>query len=163
MIIHLKTKTLAHWGRVTHICVSELTTIGSDNGLSPGRHQAKIWTSAGILWIGPLGTSLSENVIGIKTFSFKKMHLKMSSVKWRPFRLGPNVLNVDCRGKSLYLAWRRYLQQENYLIYGVTFISKVIMIMLYIHIVITYISVSHHWVVYGDIIHQHRPCTPQHR
>ena len=28
---------LTHWGRVTHICVSELTTIGSDNGLSPDR------------------------------------------------------------------------------------------------------------------------------
>ena len=26
-----------HWGRVTHICVSKLTIIGSDNGLSPGR------------------------------------------------------------------------------------------------------------------------------
>ena len=26
---------LAHWGRVTHICVGTLTTISSDNGLSP--------------------------------------------------------------------------------------------------------------------------------
>ena len=33
---------LTHWGRVTHICVSELVTIGSDNGLSPGRRQAII-------------------------------------------------------------------------------------------------------------------------
>ena len=31
-----------HWGRVTHICVSNLTIIGSDNGLSPGRRQAII-------------------------------------------------------------------------------------------------------------------------
>ena len=38
---------LAHWGRVTYICVSKLTIIGSDNGLSPGRRQAIIWTSAG--------------------------------------------------------------------------------------------------------------------
>ena len=29
-----------HWGRVTHICVSKLIIIGSDNDLSPGRHQA---------------------------------------------------------------------------------------------------------------------------
>ena len=42
---------LTHWGRVTHICVSELTTIGSDNGLSPGRRQAIIWTNAGIMLI----------------------------------------------------------------------------------------------------------------
>ena len=33
---------LTHWGRVTHICVGNLTTIGSDNGLSPGRRQAII-------------------------------------------------------------------------------------------------------------------------
>ena len=43
---------LTHWGRVTHICVGNLTTIGSDNGLSPGRRQAIIWTNAGILSIG---------------------------------------------------------------------------------------------------------------
>ena len=34
--------------RVTQLCVSKLTIIGSDNGLSPGRRQAIIWTSAGI-------------------------------------------------------------------------------------------------------------------
>ena len=37
--------SLTHWGPVTHICVGDLTIIGSDNGLSPGRHQAIIWTS----------------------------------------------------------------------------------------------------------------------
>ena len=31
-------------GRVTHICVSKLNTIGSDNGLSPWRRQAITWT-----------------------------------------------------------------------------------------------------------------------
>ena len=52
---------LTHWGRVTHICVSKLTIIGSDNGLSPGRRQAIIWTNAGILLIGPLGTNFKWN------------------------------------------------------------------------------------------------------
>ena len=37
-----------------------LTIIGPDNGLSPGRCQAIIWTNAGILLIGPLGTDFSE-------------------------------------------------------------------------------------------------------
>ena len=83
---------LTHRGRVTHICVSELTIIGSDNGLSPGRRQAIIWTNAGILLIGPLGTNFNEILIGIQTFSFKKMHLKMSSAKRRPFCLGLNML-----------------------------------------------------------------------
>ena len=51
------TNELTHWGRVTHIFVSNLTIIGSDNGLLPGQCQAIIWTNAGILWIGPLGTN----------------------------------------------------------------------------------------------------------
>ena len=83
---------LTHGGRVTHICVSKQTIIGSDNGSSPGRRQAIIWTDAGILLIGPLGTNFNEILIEIHTFSFKKMHLKMSSAKWRPFCLGLNVL-----------------------------------------------------------------------
>ena len=37
-----------------------LTIIGSDNGLSPGRHQAIIWTNAGIFLIGPLGTNYND-------------------------------------------------------------------------------------------------------
>ena len=76
---------LTHWGRVTHICVSKLTTTVSDNGLSPGRRQAIIWTNARILSISPLGTTFSEISIGVQTFSFKKMELKMSSAKWRRF------------------------------------------------------------------------------
>ena len=40
---------LTHWGWVTHICVSKLTIIGSDNGLVPGWCQVIIWTNAGIL------------------------------------------------------------------------------------------------------------------
>ena len=87
---------LTHWGRVTHICVSRLTITGSDNGLSPGRRQAIIWTNAGILLIGPLGTNFSEILIEILTFSFKKMHLRVSSAKRRPFCLGLNGLkNID--------------------------------------------------------------------
>ena len=86
---------LTHWGRVTHIiCDIKLTIIGSDNGLSPGRRQAIIWTNAGLLLIGPLGTNFSEILIEILTFSFKKMHLKVSSAKRRPFCLGLNVLTI---------------------------------------------------------------------
>ena len=71
-----------HWGRVTHISIGKLTIIGSDNGLLPGQRQVIIWTNAGILSIGPLGTNFSEILIVIQTFSFNKMHLKMTSVKW---------------------------------------------------------------------------------
>ena len=84
---------LTHWGRVTHICVSNLTTIGSVNGLSPGRRQAITWTNAEILLIGPFGTNLSEILIEIPTFSSNKTRLKIPSAKWRPFCLGRNVLS----------------------------------------------------------------------
>ena len=88
--------SLSHWGRVTHICVCKLTIISSDNSLSPGRRQAIIWTNAGILSIGPLGTNFSDILIENQTISLKKMHLKMSSTKSRPFYLGLNVLiNID--------------------------------------------------------------------
>ena len=60
---------LTHWGWVTHKCVGNLTIIGSDNGLSPGRRQAITWTNAGILLIGTLGTNFSEMLIEIHTFS----------------------------------------------------------------------------------------------
>ena len=45
-----------------------------------------------ILLIVHSGANFSEILIGIQTFSFKKMHLKMSSAKWRPLCLGFNVL-----------------------------------------------------------------------
>ena len=79
---------------MTHICVGKLTIISSDNVLSPYRRQAIIRTNAGILLIGRLGTNFSEILFAIHTFSFKKMHLKMSSAKWRLFRLGLNVLKI---------------------------------------------------------------------
>ena len=84
---------LTHSGRVTHICVGNLTIIGSDDDLSPGRRHAITWTNVGILLIGPLGTHISEMLIEIHTFSFKKIHLKMLSGKWRPFCLGLSVLS----------------------------------------------------------------------
>ena len=85
-------RVLTHRGRVTHICVSKLTIIGPDNGLSPGRRQAIIWTNAGILLIVPLGTNFNEILIEIYIFPSMKMHLKLSSGIWRPFCL--NVLKV---------------------------------------------------------------------
>ena len=91
-----------YWGRETHICVGKLTIIGSDNGLSPDRRQAIIWTNDEILLIGPLGTNFSEILIAILTLSFKKMRLKVSSVKRRPFCLGLNVLISDIHTVAWY-------------------------------------------------------------
>ena len=100
--ICLDLNVLTHWGRVTHICVSKLTTIGSDNGLSPGRRQAIIWTNDGILLIRTLGTNFSEILSEILTLSFKKMRLKVSSAKCRPYCLGLNVLNIVYMASRLF-------------------------------------------------------------
>ena len=98
---------LTHWGQVTHICVGKLTTIGSDNGLSPGRRQAVIWTSAGILLIGFLGTNFSEISIGIQPFSFKKMHFENVVYEMASIWSRPQCVNypseIRCRWIVLFL------------------------------------------------------------
>ena len=95
---------LTHWGRAMHICVGKLSNIGSDNGLAPTRHQAIVWTNAGILLIRTLATNLSEILNEIHTFSFKKMHLNMSPAKWRPFCHGLNMIKTQHRrGNSVHL------------------------------------------------------------
>ena len=89
-------------------------SIGSDNGLSPIRRQAITCTNAGLLLIGLLGTNFTVVLL----FSFKEMHLKMSSAKLvvilsrgkrvkyadirPPFQLGSTfghrLLPLGCRG-----------------------------------------------------------------
>ena len=76
------------WGQVAHVCVNRLATIGPDNSLLPGRRQAIIWTNVKMLLIRTLGKNFSEILCEIHSFSFKKMHLKMSSAKY----LGLSVL-----------------------------------------------------------------------
>ena len=92
---------------MAHICVSNLTLIGSDNGLSPERRQAIIWTSAGILLIGTLRTIFCEILSEIHAVSFKKMHLKTSSSKWQPFYLSLNVLT---NSPLVWALWGPYLE-----------------------------------------------------
>ena len=102
---------LTHWGRVTHICVRYLTTISSDNGLSPGRRQAITCTNAEVSLIGSLWTNFSEVWIEIPTFSYKKIRFKLSSAKWRPFCVCLNVLRVMlwlwCRLSDMVVPWER--------------------------------------------------------
>ena len=104
---------LTHWGRVTHICVSKLTTIGSDNGFLPDWRQAIIWTNAGILLIWNLGTNFSDFLCKILAFSFKKMHLKFSSGKWRPSCLGLNVLMSYIMCYKVYGIYSRHTQDTH--------------------------------------------------
>ena len=72
-------KTLTHWSQVTRLCVSNLTIIGSDNGLLPNPHQANIWTYDGILLIGPTGITWSS-----MKFLSKFMHFHSRNSSWKP-------------------------------------------------------------------------------
>ena len=108
---------LTHWDRVAHICVSNLTIIGSDNGLSPGRCQAIIWTNAGILLARPKS--------GLFRYHVKKIHFTMQGFgflsailrqnRWPCtttaevpplFNLARFDLNKDC-------CWKNYLQTDS--------------------------------------------------
>ena len=98
--------SLFHWGWVTHICISKLTIFDSDNGLSLGRCQAIIWTSAEILLIGSIGTNFSEILMEIHIFSFKKMHVKILSVKWGPFCLSLNMFKQRL--------WHHFIESKSF-------------------------------------------------
>ena len=77
-VYFVRFNSLTHWGRVTHICVGNLTIIGSDNGLSPERRQAITWTNAGLLLTGPLGKT------SVKSYSeFKHFHSGKCTSKCR--------------------------------------------------------------------------------
>ena len=82
------------------MCVwTNWANLGSDNGLSHVWQQAILWINAGLLLTGPLATNFSESWTKKLKFSYKKMDLKMSSGKRRPFCLRhslPNELIACC-------------------------------------------------------------------
>ena len=93
--------TFSRLGRVMHLCFSNPDHNWSDNGLLPTQCQAIVWTNAGCqaycrldLW-----KQFSVKFEWITQFSYNKMNLNMSSVKWRQF----------CLGLSMYLYLYLYL------------------------------------------------------
>ena len=101
-----------------HVWISKLAITGSGNALSPGWRQAIIWTNAGILLNGPLGTNFNEISIKIHTFSFKKKHLETASAKWQQFLSRPQCVNSyrpDDMGwpwtKSSLLNWHQAINK----------------------------------------------------
>ena len=82
-------RQLTQWGWVTHICVSKLTITDSDNGLSPGRRQAIIWTYAGIFVNWTLRNKFQWNwnrnsYIVIQENAFENVVRKMVAILSRP-------------------------------------------------------------------------------
>ena len=71
---------------MTHICVGNLTNIGSDHGLLPGRRQAIIWTNAGMLLFVPLGTHWNSHIF-IEQNTFKNVVCQVAAILSRPVKL----------------------------------------------------------------------------
>ena len=80
---------LTHWGRVMHICVSNLITTGSVNGLLPGRHQDITLTNAGIFYNWTLRNKIQWNFnrnsnIFIEENAFENIFCEMTAILSRP-------------------------------------------------------------------------------
>ena len=106
----LLSQYLTHWGRVTHICVTKLTIIDSDNGLSPGRFQTIIWTDARILLIRPLATNVNEILIEIfiQENALENCVWKMTTILFLPQRVKADY-HLLC--KSWWLHWHSRFQK----------------------------------------------------
>ena len=126
---------LTQWGRVTHICISKIASIGSDNGLSPGWHQAIIWT-----WDVNLvsilkkiacytGTKLCQWVSSKETWCLRwGYHQIQLALFWYIF-LMPHIHwiapwascpNMDFMGRGNYFGWNFMKQFKTPLLYFVT-------------------------------------------
>ena len=85
----LSCSLLTHWCWMTHICISKIIIIGSDNGLSPSHYLNQCWNI--VNW--NIGNKLQWNCNRNQYIFIPEMHLKMSFVKWLPTYLSLNVLN----------------------------------------------------------------------
>ena len=83
---------LTHLPLVSHICVNESSQHRSDNGLSPIRHQAIYLNQCLDIVNWTLENKLQWNFNENSKFSFRKMHLKISSAKWRRFSRGGGLM-----------------------------------------------------------------------
>ena len=98
MYASLGLNDLIHLGWGKCICVGNLNIIGLDNGLSPGRRQAIIWSNAGKLLIWPLGTNFGKILR-----TFMHFHSRKCIWKWRlQFNLGLGVLSM---GRVSSIPW----------------------------------------------------------
>ena len=111
---------------MTHICVIKLT-IGSDNGLSPGRRQAIISANAAIWLIGSLGTKFSEILFEISYIFIQENGFENVVCKMAAILSGPNVLMFEYMNYSYKLQleqstkWRRYQNPPSMIHAGMVF------------------------------------------
>ena len=123
-----------------HICVGELSTIGSGNGSSPVWRQAITGTNGELFPFGPSETNFSEIRIKIVNFSFKKMHVKMSSAK-SPFCSGLNEL-MPCESYCNWLA-----DPKNSIIIKISLFISLYTSLLWLVLKLQYLIFVRAWVI----------------
>ena len=89
---------------MTHICVSKIIIIGSDNGLLPSHYLNQCWNI--VNW--NIGNKLQWNCNPNQYISIQEMHFKMSSAKWLPPYLSLNVLNGLGMGNNVLWTLEEY-------------------------------------------------------
>ena len=82
-------QVLTHWGRVTHICVSQLTIIGSDNGLvawpAPSHYLNQCWNIVNKTLRNKLQWIFSRNYnISIQENVFESVVCEKAAILSRP-------------------------------------------------------------------------------
>ena len=78
--------------------------IGLHDGLSSVRHQAIIWTNAGLLSNETLGTNFSGILIEIQTFSLKRNAFE--NIVWKMSAISSQPQCVKTSGRDLNI-WQR--------------------------------------------------------
>ena len=85
---------LTHWGPVTHICVSKVIIIGSDNGLLPGRRQSHYLNQCWNIVNWTLRNKLQWNINGnqyifIQENAFENVVCELTAILSRPQCVNP--------------------------------------------------------------------------
>ena len=112
--------TLSHKGRVTHMCVSKLTIIGSDNSLLPGRHEAVIWTNAGLfeIWIWKITSWRSQShhtgVSELEAILLKTLHNRHIKCKVTLSRSLPSTTKHGSHRPWKVLEFECYLENASF-------------------------------------------------
>ena len=85
---HVISPHLTHWGRVMHICIGNLTIIGSDNGLAHSRRQAYLnqcWNILNWTLRNKLQWNFKQNLyIFIQENAFDCVVCEMAAILSRP-------------------------------------------------------------------------------
>ena len=107
---------------MTHICVGKLTIIGSDNGLSPDRRQAIIWTNAGWIIVNWTLANIFQwkfnqnTAIFIEENAHENIVCEMAFTLSRPqgvkVVLYITSLKIPTSGRTFYITGDRILREE---------------------------------------------------